>query len=64
MDNASNDTGFGASMMLISLKGHKIYCVIRFGFKTSNNKAKYEALIADLHLAKLQVCNVKIFSDS
>ena len=31
----------------------------------SNNKTKYETLIAGLHLArKLQVRNVKIFSDS
>ena len=30
-----------------------------------NNEAEHEALIAGLHLAReLQVCNVKIFSDS
>ena len=38
-------------MMLISPEGHKIYCAIRFGFKASNNEAKYEALIASLRLA-------------
>ena len=64
MDSASNDTGSEAGM-LISLEEHKIYCVIRFGFKASNNKAEYEALIASLCLArKLQVRNVNIFSDS
>ena len=42
VDNASNDTGFGAGMMLISLEGHKIHCAICFGFKTSNNEAEYE----------------------
>ena len=52
-------------MMLISLEGYKIHCVIRFGFKASNNKAEYEALIVGLHLAhELQVRNVKIFNDS
>ena len=52
-------------MMLISLEGHKIYCAIRFGFKASNNEAEYEALIVGLRLArKLQVRNMKIFSDS
>ena len=65
VDDASNDTGSGSDMMLIYTEGHKIYCAIRFGFKASNNEAEYEALIAGLCLSlKLQVCNVKIFSDS
>ena len=65
VDAASNDIGSGAGMMLISPEGHKIHCAIRFGFKVSNNKAKYEALIACLHFVrKLQAHNVMIFSDS
>ena len=65
MDDAFNYTGSGASMILISPKGHKIYCAICFGFKASNNEVEYEVLIASLHLShELQVCNVKIFSDS
>ena len=52
VDGASNNTGSGADMMLISPKGHKIHCAICFGFKASNNKAEYEALIAGLHLAR------------
>ena len=64
MDDASNDTGSGSDMMLISLEGLKIHCAIRFGFKVSNNKAEYEALIVGFRLAhELQVHNVKIFSD-
>ena len=52
-------------MMLINPERHKIYCAIHFGFKASNNKAEYEALIAGLCLTlKLQVHNVKIFNDS
>ena len=52
-------------MMLIIPKGHKVYCVIRFGFNVSNNEAEYEALIAGLYLThELQVRNVKIFSGS
>ena len=62
---ASNDTGSKARMMLISPEGHKIHCAIRFGFKMSNNKAKNEALIVGLRLAReLQVRNAKIFNDS
>ena len=65
VDGASNDTRSGAGIMLISHKGHKIHCTIRFGFKTSNTKAKYEALITGLHLTlELQVRHVKLFSDS
>ena len=33
MDDASNDTGSGAGMMLISLEGHKIHCAIRFDLR-------------------------------
>ena len=65
MDSASNDTGSRAGMMLISPNGHKIHCAIYFGFKALNNKAEYEALIAGLRLTReLQVCNMKIFSNS
>ena len=65
MDDASNDTGSRAGIMLINSKGHKIHYAIRFRFKVSNNNAEYEALIVGLRLAhKLQVRNVKIYSDS
>ena len=52
MDDASNDGGSGASIMLISPEGHKRHCVLHFGFKASNNEAEYEALITGLHIAK------------
>ena len=42
----------GVGMMLISLEGHKIHYSLHFGFQASNNKAKYEALIAGLYLAR------------
>ena len=51
--------------MLINPKRHKIIYVLRFGFKASNNKAEYEALLAGLRLAKeLKVGHIQIFSDS
>ena len=65
MDDASNNTRSGVGMMLMNLEGQKIHCSICFGFKASNNEVEYKALIAGLCLAcKLQVHNVKIFSDS
>ena len=40
-------------------------CALRFGFKASNNEAKYEVLIAGLELAKeMKVELLDIFSDS
>ena len=52
-------------MMLISPEGYKVHYAKRFGFKASNNQAKYEALIAGLRLAReLQVSNMKIYSNS
>ena len=51
--------------MLINLEGHKIHCVLRFGFKASNNEAEYEALIVGLLLAReLQSYNIQIYCDS
>ena len=65
MDGASSDIGSGPCMILISPEGHKTHCAIHFLFKASNNEAEYEALIVGLCLAhKLQVPNVKIFSNS
>ena len=65
MDNASNDTGSRVDIMLISPEGHMIHCALHFGFRASNNEAKYENLTVKLRLAKeLQVCNIQIYSDS
>ena len=65
MDDTSSYTGSGAGIMLISPKGHKIHCVLSFGFRSSNKKAEYEALIAGLRLAReLQAHNIQIYSDS
>ena len=52
VDSTSNNTGFGAGIMLISPEAHKIHCVLRFGFKALNNEAEYKALIMRLRLAK------------
>ena len=42
-----------------------MHCVLRFDFKTSNNEAEYEALIAGLKLAKeMKVESPEIYSDS
>ncbi|XP_031252164.1 uncharacterized protein LOC116110071 [Pistacia vera] len=52
VDGSSNVNGSGLGVVLITPEGDIIQRVIRCGFKCTNNKAKYEALIAGLSLAK------------
>ena len=52
-------------MILHSPEGDKIECMIRLDFPTTNNEAKYEALIAGLDLAKaVGVENLVVYCDS
>ena len=65
MDESSNDGGSGVGLILISPEGHRMHCTLKFGFKASNNEAKYEALIARLNLAKeMKVESLEIYNDS
>ena len=51
--------------MLIGPKGDVAEYALRFEFSATNNKAKYEALIIELGLAKdVRAKHLKIFSDS
>ena len=64
-DGSSNRQAEGASVVLISLEEDKIECMIRLEFHTTNNEAKYEALIARLDLARVErVENMVIHYDS
>ena len=52
-------------MVIQTLKGDKIECVIRLDFPTTNNKAEYETLVAGLDLAKAAGAeNVVVHCDS
>ena len=52
-------------MILITPKGHRFHCAIRFDFITSNNEAEYEALLAGLRLAKdMNIKALDVYSDS
>ena len=51
VNGASNAQGSGAGLILTSPEGLDIEYILRFGFHTSNNEAKYEAVIAGLNLA-------------
>ena len=50
-ESSNRHTG-GAGVVIQTLEGDKIECMIRLDFSTTNNKAKYETLVARLDLAK------------
>ena len=64
-DGSSNRQAGGAGVMIQTPEGDKIRCMIRLDFPTTNNEAKYEALVAGLDLAKAAgVENVVVHYDS
>ncbi|XP_075665374.1 uncharacterized protein LOC142635042 [Castanea sativa] len=50
-DGSSNKHVGGVGVVLHTLEGDKIECMIRLDFPTTNNEAEYEALVAGLELA-------------
>ena len=65
VDGASNAQGSGADLILTSPEGIDIEYALRFGFRTSNNEAEYEAIIAGLNLAhSLEVDQLEVYNDS
>ena len=52
VDGSSNAKGSGAGIILEGPAGLTIEQSLRFDFKTTNNQAEYEAIIAGLSLAK------------
>ncbi|GJR22194.1 reverse transcriptase domain-containing protein [Tanacetum coccineum] len=51
-DGASSSDGLGAELMLVNPEGKEYMYALRFEFETTNNEAKYEALIVGLRIAK------------
>jgi len=65
MDGSSNEKGSGAGIILEGPGDLTLEQSIRFEFKTSNNQAEYEALIAGLRLARdIGVRNLRCKTDS
>ncbi|GJU85717.1 reverse transcriptase domain-containing protein [Tanacetum coccineum] len=64
-DGASSSDGSRASLILVSPEGKEYTYTLRFEFKTTNNEAEYEALLAGLRIAKeMKVQELTIFVDS
>ena len=65
VDGAANAQGSGAGLILTSPDGIDIEYALRFGFRTSNNEAEYEAVIDGLNLAYfMEVDQLEVCSDS
>ncbi|XP_022156050.1 uncharacterized protein LOC111023020 [Momordica charantia] len=65
VDGSSNERGCGVGILLLALGGERFEYALRFNFRTSNNEAEYEALLAGLRVAKgLGANHTKVFSDS
>ncbi|KAI5350813.1 hypothetical protein L3X38_003704 [Prunus dulcis] len=65
VDGSANQQGCGAGLVLTTPDGLKIEYALRFAFRTSNNEAEYEALLAGLLLAKsMNAKQIRIYSDS
>ena len=65
VDGAANAQRSGVGLILTSLEGIDIEYTLRFGFRGSNNKVEYEAIIAGLNLAhSMEVDQLEVCSDS
>ncbi|XP_050260077.1 uncharacterized protein LOC126705204 [Quercus robur] len=64
-DGSSNRQAGGAGVVLHTLKGDKIECIIRLDFPMTNHEAEYEALVAGLDLIRAAGAeNMVVYSDS
>ena len=61
----ANQRGFGVGLVLVSPEKLTIEKSLRLGFSTTNNKAKYEALLEGMSMIqKMGGKAIKMFSDS
>ena len=64
-DKSSNKQADGAGIVLHSLEGDKIECMVCLDFPMTNNEVEYEALVAGLDLAKVAgATSVVVYCDS
>lgn len=65
IDGSSNRSGGGAGLVVTGQGDFRLAYALRFDFKASNNKTKYEELIAALRIAKaLWIQLLVVHSDS
>ncbi|KAL0420376.1 UNVERIFIED_CONTAM: hypothetical protein Slati_3060500 [Sesamum latifolium] len=65
VDGSSTIQGSGAGIVITSPEGEDLEFAIKFGFKASNNEAKYEALVAGMKMAhEVGARHLLAYSDS
>ena len=65
VDSASSALGVGVGIIIITPEGIMVEHSFRLGFKASNNKAEYEALLIGLRVVlNLGAQEVEVYSDS
>ncbi|GJS36644.1 reverse transcriptase domain-containing protein [Tanacetum coccineum] len=65
IDGAASLEGSGAGVILTDLNGQEVTYALQFNFKTSNNEAKYQALVAGLELTiKMEAQCLEVYTDS
>ena len=65
MDHLIGRLGGGVGVILLSPEGDVVECIIHLDFPTTNNEAKYEALVTGLDLARAAgATSVVIYCDS
>ena len=65
VDGASNVQGAGAGIVIITPERISLEHSFRLGFRTSNNKTEYEALLVKLRaVLDLGAREVEVYSDS
>ena len=65
VDDASSALGAEAGIVIITPEGIKLEHSFRLGFRTSNNEAEYEALLARLRaVSDLGAREVEVYLDS
>nr|XP_009388298.1 PREDICTED: uncharacterized protein LOC103975116 [Musa acuminata subsp. malaccensis] len=65
VDGSANSRGAGVGLVLVAPDGRSFERSLHFGFKATNNEAKYEALLAGLGLAlEMQAAAIHVFTDS
>ena len=65
IDGAANAQGSGAGLILTSQNGIDMEYALRFGFRASNNEAKYEEVIVGLNLAHfMEADELEVSGDS
>ena len=65
MDGSSNRQASRAGIVLRSLEGDEIECMVCLDFPKTNNEAEYKALVVGLDLAKTAgATSVVVYCDS